>query len=81
MNAIDERYASPLQAFGRGHVGEYHEFFDQSVSVEALGRDDAIHRIVRGQDDLTLRKLEIEGLAFVAGVLQAAIGGVQRFED
>ena len=81
VNAVDQRHARTFQRFRRCHVGEDHEFLDQPVRVEAFRRHHPIDGVVGGEDDLALRKVEVERGAFVPGALERAIGGIERLEN
>ena len=81
MHPIDKRQRLLFKHFGRGDVGEDHEFLDQAVRVEPLRHDDAIDCAVRLQQDLSFGQIEIERIALVARELYQRIGRVERLQD
>ena len=60
MHPIDKRQRLLFKHFGRGDVGEDHEFLDQFMRVEPFGHDHAIDRAVRLQQDFALGQIEVE---------------------
>ncbi len=79
VHPVDKRQRLLFKHFGRGDVGQNHEFLDKLVRVQPLRHDHAIHGAVRFQQDLAFGNVEIERIAFVAGALHDRIGVVQRF--
>ena len=81
VHAVDERQRFFFKHFGRGDVGQDHEFFDQLVGVQSLWNDDAIHGAVRLEQNLAFGNVEIERIAFFARALHHRVGVVKRSQD
>src|SRR5512139_590112 len=54
VHAINKRHASALESLSRRHVGQDHEFFDQPMRFQTLGRNDAVDGAIAFKQNLAL---------------------------
>ncbi len=79
MHAVDEGKALFLKRLGGCDVRLDHEFFDQPMRFQTLGRHHAIDLAFRVEENFAFRQIKVERAALVARFRNGPVGLPQRF--